>query len=570
MRGPWRHRGVTVERLATDTMVQRTRDPFGRDGFEEFVHATADRLYRSALLMCGDHHLAGSITQATYAKVYSHWSKVAAADSPLAYSRTILTRTFLSHRRLRRSVSSPWTHCPTGRPQVLTWRCGVDLLAALRQLPPRDRAVLVLRYWEDLSVERTAEILGIRDVGVPQPCGTGAGQAPGAASHAHPDRPTRPGRPHRRPCRDGSAQGRQAGGRERQHGAARRHAPAPRARPSAGVAAPRPWARRSPWSRPWQPGVGRGGRPAARRPRRSWRDLDGRAWPGRGRARCERAHRCRHICPAGPGADRRARRHPGAAHGRSGARHRGALPSSRRGVAGGGDRGAPWRHRHRRARPADPCRRAQPGDHGRGPLRLAPAAGAAPGEVSVFFLASKWGGALSAQEYVEWCPDDVDDCQVSTLSDGTVVKFVLAGPGRHPHRPVDPVPRRAARRRRRDRGQRRRRASRGRERAGAEPARDDAAARRRGGPPPAAPVGRDGNRRISSVADHDRSATLPRSGVVPRGGSSGPHRGKAAHGGPDRGLRGVRARHRSPHSLRSPGAVRRPSPGPGPRRDGLT
>ena len=87
MRGWWRHRGVTVERLATDTMVQRTGDPFGRDGFES-VNATADRLYRSALLMCGDHHLAKDLTQTTYAKVYSHWSKVAAADSPLAYSRT--------------------------------------------------------------------------------------------------------------------------------------------------------------------------------------------------------------------------------------------------------------------------------------------------------------------------------------------------------------------------------------------------------------------------------------------------------------------------------------------------
>ncbi len=162
MRGSWRHRGVTVERLATDTVVQRTRDPFGRDGFEEFVHATADRLYRSALLMCGDHHLAEDLTQTTYAKIYSHWSKVVAADSPLAYSRTILTRTFLSHRRLRRSGEQPVDSLPDQPIAGPDMAMRVDLLAALRQLPPRERAVLVLRYWEDLSVERTAEILGIR------------------------------------------------------------------------------------------------------------------------------------------------------------------------------------------------------------------------------------------------------------------------------------------------------------------------------------------------------------------------------------------------------------------------
>jgi RNA polymerase sigma-70 factor (sigma-E family) len=154
---------VTVERLATDIMVQRTRDPFGRDGFEEFVNATADRLYRSALLMCGDHHLAEDLTQTTYAKVYSHWSKVAAAESPLAYSRTILTRTFLSHRRLRRSGEQPVETLPDSPQSGPDSAMRMDLLAALRQLPPRDRAVLVLRYWEDLSVERTAEILGIRE-----------------------------------------------------------------------------------------------------------------------------------------------------------------------------------------------------------------------------------------------------------------------------------------------------------------------------------------------------------------------------------------------------------------------
>jgi RNA polymerase sigma-70 factor (sigma-E family) len=144
-------------------VAHRTADPLGRDGFEEFVHATADRVHRAALLMCGDHHLAEDLTQTTYAKVYAHWAKVSSAESPLAYTRTILTRTFLSHRRLRRSGEQPVDEVPDSSASGPDLAMRIDLLAALRQLPPRDRAVLVLRYWEDLSVATAAEVLGIRE-----------------------------------------------------------------------------------------------------------------------------------------------------------------------------------------------------------------------------------------------------------------------------------------------------------------------------------------------------------------------------------------------------------------------
>ncbi len=76
------------------------------------MHATGDRIHRAALLLCGDHHLAEDLTQTTYAKVYAAWSTVSAADSPLAYTRTVLMRTFLSHRRLRRSAERPVDRLP--------------------------------------------------------------------------------------------------------------------------------------------------------------------------------------------------------------------------------------------------------------------------------------------------------------------------------------------------------------------------------------------------------------------------------------------------------------------------
>ena len=129
--------------------------------FADFVHATGTQLYRTAVLLCGDHHLAEDLTQTTYAKVFAKWPKVRRADSPTAYARTILLNTFLSHRRLRRSSEQPVERMPEGRYDDTDPSARLDLLRALASLPARDRAVLVLRYWEDRSVEETAAALGL-------------------------------------------------------------------------------------------------------------------------------------------------------------------------------------------------------------------------------------------------------------------------------------------------------------------------------------------------------------------------------------------------------------------------
>ena len=138
------------------------------DEFSDFVRATGTQLHRAALLLTGDHHLAEDLTQATYAKVFASWRRVNATDNPLAYARTTLLNTFLSHRRLRRNSERPVdltrdleltapTEDHAGR---------LDLLAALAVLPAVDRAVVVLRYWEDRSVADTAIDLGLTETTV--------------------------------------------------------------------------------------------------------------------------------------------------------------------------------------------------------------------------------------------------------------------------------------------------------------------------------------------------------------------------------------------------------------------
>ncbi|WP_340540163.1 SigE family RNA polymerase sigma factor [Nocardioides sp. GXZ039] len=131
--------------------------------FEEFARARTPGLYRSAWLLCGDHHLAEDLVQETLAKVYARWGSRwgRRLDNPAAYAQTTLTRTFLSARRRRSSTERPTDVLP--EPPVADGFDREDravLLAALADLEPADRTVLVLRYLEDLSVAETAEQMG--------------------------------------------------------------------------------------------------------------------------------------------------------------------------------------------------------------------------------------------------------------------------------------------------------------------------------------------------------------------------------------------------------------------------
>ncbi|MCT9084689.1 SigE family RNA polymerase sigma factor [Streptomyces fulvoviolaceus] len=130
------------------------------DQYAEFVAARAAQLYRSAcLLTAGDTHLAEDLVQETLGRIYTRWHRVTRADNPAGYAQTVLTRTFLAHQR-RRSSTERATDALPERPDAGSASDDVSLrltlLGALAQLPAKDRAVVVLRYWEDRSIEETA------------------------------------------------------------------------------------------------------------------------------------------------------------------------------------------------------------------------------------------------------------------------------------------------------------------------------------------------------------------------------------------------------------------------------
>ena len=141
------------------------------DEYAEFATARAGHLYRSAcLLTAGDTYLAEDLVQETLGRLYVRWGRVSRVGNPAGYAQTVLTRTFLAHQR-RRSSKERAT-------DVLPERAGADrdaslrltLLQALARLPAKDRAVVVLRYWEDRSIEETADAMNASSAAVRTRC----------------------------------------------------------------------------------------------------------------------------------------------------------------------------------------------------------------------------------------------------------------------------------------------------------------------------------------------------------------------------------------------------------------
>ncbi|MFF0434727.1 SigE family RNA polymerase sigma factor [Streptomyces sp. NPDC004327] len=138
------------------------------DEFLEFAAARSGHLFRSAcLLTSGDTHLAEDLTQETLGRMYALWGRANRIGNPAGYAQTVLVRTFLSHRRRRSATERPLGELPDRAPDN-----GEDpalriaLLDALAGLAPKDRAVVVLRYWEDRSIEETAHALHVSSAAV--------------------------------------------------------------------------------------------------------------------------------------------------------------------------------------------------------------------------------------------------------------------------------------------------------------------------------------------------------------------------------------------------------------------
>ncbi|MER7517289.1 SigE family RNA polymerase sigma factor [Streptomyces sp. NPDC126499] len=133
------------------------------DGFAAFAVAAWPRLVRTAQLLTGDFHEAEDLVQTTLAKVYGRWRRVPRDEIDL-YVRRALINNNLSRLRRKRVVHlltpvlpESVRHAHAGHAETVEQRTA--LLAALADLPARQRAVMVLRYWEDLGEQEIATVL---------------------------------------------------------------------------------------------------------------------------------------------------------------------------------------------------------------------------------------------------------------------------------------------------------------------------------------------------------------------------------------------------------------------------
>lgn len=130
--------------------------------FDEFVAARSTRLLRTAYLLTRDHALAEDLLQASLTKAWFAWSRIEADPEP--YVRKVLVNTFSTWWRRKWNGEHAYADPPEPEPSAGEHTAADqrhDLWEAMGRLPRRQRAVVVLRFVEDLSEAETARLLGI-------------------------------------------------------------------------------------------------------------------------------------------------------------------------------------------------------------------------------------------------------------------------------------------------------------------------------------------------------------------------------------------------------------------------
>jgi RNA polymerase sigma-70 factor (sigma-E family) len=149
---------VTVDTVNRDTGAGSPWD----DEFARYFGARVGSLRATAYSLCGDWHQAEDITQTALLTLYRIWPRLTEDDTRDAYARKVVLRVFLNERR------RPWRRreaLTDAVPELGTEQGGFEdrtlVLSALSRMSPKQQEVLVLRYLHDLSVEETAEELGL-------------------------------------------------------------------------------------------------------------------------------------------------------------------------------------------------------------------------------------------------------------------------------------------------------------------------------------------------------------------------------------------------------------------------
>ena len=143
--------------------------------FVRFVETAGGSLQRLAYLVCGDWHLADDVVQDAFYKLYLCWRRVDRGGNPLGYARRVVVNAAIdvSRRPWRREIPSEPGDDADGHDPTAVVGAREELFVVLGDLPPRQRACVVLRYYEDLSIEQTAELLGCTEGTVKSNCARG-------------------------------------------------------------------------------------------------------------------------------------------------------------------------------------------------------------------------------------------------------------------------------------------------------------------------------------------------------------------------------------------------------------